>query len=173
MTRPRNMAAACIALALSIAGAASGAPNAAARQAAPVVANGVLQGAPYRIDIPEHWNGSLVMLLHGYEPKGMPRGEPWPQNEATPVFLQHGYAVAASAYSSQGWAVAEALPDTERLRQYFAAAYGKPRHPIWLVFPWVVSKPWPALNRRANRTTGRCHCAASMCPRPKFLPMAS
>jgi pimeloyl-ACP methyl ester carboxylesterase len=68
------------------------------------------------------------MLMHGYEPKGMPRAEPWPQNEAAPAFLQRGYAVAASAYSSQGWAVAEALPDNERLRQYFAATYAKPKH---------------------------------------------
>src|SRR4249920_3249010 len=94
----------------------------------PMVANCALEGAPYRIDIPDHWNGALVMLMHGYEPKGMPRGEPWPQNEAAPVFLQRGYAVAASAFSSQGWAVAEAVPDNERLRQYFVATYAKPQH---------------------------------------------
>lgn len=94
----------------------------------PVVANGILQGAPYRIDIPEHWNGSLVIFMHGYEPKGMPRREPWPQNEAAPIFLQRGYAVAASAYSSQGWAVAEAIPDSERLRNLFLSTYGRPRH---------------------------------------------
>ena len=27
-----------------------------------------------RIDIPNNWNHELVMLLHGYEPKGSPRG---------------------------------------------------------------------------------------------------
>jgi pimeloyl-ACP methyl ester carboxylesterase len=122
----------CFMLGVNAAGSASGAADNRAsgliRVQAPVVATGVLQGAPYRIDIPEHWNGSLVMLMHGYEPKGMPRGEPWPQNEAAPVFLQRGYAVAASAYSTQGWAVAEAVPDNERLRDFFAQTYDRPQH---------------------------------------------
>jgi pimeloyl-ACP methyl ester carboxylesterase len=126
--RQRNIAAICLAVALGATGNAFGASGASMEKSTAVVASGDLQGAPFRIDIPAHWNGSLVMLMHGYEPKGMPREKPWPQNDATPVFLQHGYAVAASAYSSQGWAVAEALPDNERLRQYFTAAYGKPRH---------------------------------------------
>jgi pimeloyl-ACP methyl ester carboxylesterase len=122
----------CLVLGLCTVGGASAeqqspAPDAAATQA-PVVATGTLEGAPYRIEIPEHWNGSLVMLMHGYEPKGMPREETWPRNESAPVFLERGYAVAASAYSTQGWAVAEALPDNERLRGYFAKTYGLPKH---------------------------------------------
>ena len=94
----------------------------------PVTATGILDKAPYRIDIPGNWNHQLVMLLHGYEPKGSPRAETLAQNEATPVFLERGYAVAQSAYSTQGWATAEAVPDTERLRAHFVEKYGKPRH---------------------------------------------
>jgi pimeloyl-ACP methyl ester carboxylesterase len=94
----------------------------------PVSDNGALKGVPYRVDIPENWNGDLVMLLHGYEPKGMPRENPWPQNEAAPVFLAKGYAVAASAYASQGWSVSDALMDNERVRKYFASKYGNPKH---------------------------------------------
>lgn len=93
---------------------------------------GILEDSPYRIDIPANWNGELVMLLHGYEPKGTPRQEPWPGNEAAPLFLAKGYAIAAPAYSTQGWAAAEALPDIERLRQHFVATYGEPRR-SWLV----------------------------------------
>jgi pimeloyl-ACP methyl ester carboxylesterase len=119
-------------IALELVGCASGMQKLSAKGlrhiSTPVVANGTLQRAPYRIDIPEHWNGSLVIFMHGYEPKGVSRSEPWPQNEATPIFLQRGYAVAASAYSSQGWAVAEAIPDSERLRQLFVSTYGQPRH---------------------------------------------
>lgn len=85
----------------------------------PTVASGTLANAPYRLDIPANWNGDLVMLLHGYEPKGVPRAAPWAQNEATPIFLAQGYAVAQSAYASQGWAVADAVPDNEQLRAYF------------------------------------------------------
>ncbi|MGH8051395.1 MAG: alpha/beta hydrolase family protein [Arenimonas sp.] len=89
--------------------------------------SGKIENAPYRIDIPANWNGSLVMLMHGYEPVGMPRAETWPQTDFTPVYLAKGYAVAASAFSKQGWAVAEALPDTERLREHFSSVYGKPK----------------------------------------------
>ena len=103
-------------------------PSSAKRVAGPLADTGALQDVPYRVDIPPNWNGDLVMLLHGYEPKGMPRENPWPQNEATPVFLAQGYAVAASAYASQGWAVADALSDNEHLRDYFAGRYGKPAH---------------------------------------------
>lgn len=88
----------------------------------------MLDAAPYRIGIPADWNGDLVVLLHGYEPKGSSRQLPWPQNEATPLFLAKGYAVAESGYSSQGWSVADAVPDTERLRAYFADKYRNPRH---------------------------------------------
>jgi pimeloyl-ACP methyl ester carboxylesterase len=87
-----------------------------------------LDGVPYRIDIPATWNGQLVMLLHGYEPAGSPRPPQWPQNELAGLFLARGYAVAASAYSGQGWAVEEGLRDNEALRQHFLRTYGKPRH---------------------------------------------
>lgn len=90
----------------------------------PVTETGESQGAPWRIDIPGDWNGELVMLAHGYEPVGAPRAPVWPANEATPALLGAGYAVAQSGYSRQGWAVAEAVADTERLRQHFIA-----RHP--------------------------------------------
>lgn len=127
-----NALAVCFMIAPGMVGCASGVPKLSAEGLGnfqtPVTANGTMQGAPYRIDIPEHWNGALVIFMHGYEPKGMPRGKPWPQNEATPIFLQRGYAVAASAYSTQGWAVAEAIPDSERLRQFFVSTYGQPQH---------------------------------------------
>lgn len=94
----------------------------------PVLDSGTLERAPYRVDIPVNWNGELVMLLHGYEPKGVLRAMPWPQNEATAGFLADRYAVAQSAYASQGWAVTDAIHDNEQLRAYFSHKYGKPRH---------------------------------------------
>lgn len=98
----------------------------AARAEAPVVETGVIEGAPYRIDVPVAWNGDLVMLLHGYEPVGTPRATPMVQNEAAPVFLAQGYAVASSGYREQGWAVEAAREDNERLRTHFAAKHGAP-----------------------------------------------
>lgn len=123
-------------LALGLVGGCASTPPTAQRTPArinvPVVESGTLDHAPYRVDIPGNWNGELVMLLHGYEPKGAPREALWPQNEATPVFLSQGYAVAASAYASQGWSVADAIPDNERLRSYFVSRHGNP-HRTYLV----------------------------------------
>lgn len=90
----------------------------------PLTETGELQGAPWRIDVPDDWNGELVMLAHGFEPAGTPRATAWPANEATPALLGAGYAVAQSGYSRQGWAVAEGVADTERLREHFIT-----RHP--------------------------------------------
>lgn len=131
MCRIRKFAV-CFVLTLALAGCvANGALKSVAARSdlqSPVIANGTLQDAPYRIDIPNHWNRDLVVLMHGYQPKGTPRRDPWPQDENAPVFLKRGYAVAASAYSGQGWAVAEGMADSERLRQYFVSKYGQPRH---------------------------------------------
>lgn len=95
---------------------------------APAVHAGELKGAPYRIDIPAHWNGDLVMLMHGYEPVFSQRKEPMAADDATRVLLQQGYAVAQSRYASKGWAVGEAIEDNERLREHFSKAFKRPRH---------------------------------------------
>lgn len=88
--------------------------------------HGVLEGAPWRIDIPADWNGGLVVQMHGYESVGVPRPDMSVQDPESAIFLDNGYAVAASAYASQGWAVADAVVDSERLRQHFVATYGAP-----------------------------------------------
>lgn len=98
----------------------------------PVTETGVLQGAPWRIDVPERWNGELVMLAHGFEPVGAPRESAWPANEATPALLGAGYAVAQSGYRTQGWAVAEGVADTERLRQHFLSLHPGTRR-TWIL----------------------------------------
>ncbi|RUL62606.1 hypothetical protein EKH79_15125 [Dyella dinghuensis] len=92
----------------------------------PGARTGVLQGALYRIDIPENWNGGLVMVMHGYQPVGGRITTPMTAADATPVFLKQGYAVAQSQYASQGWAVADAIADTERLREYFVHTIAQP-----------------------------------------------
>ena len=43
------------------------------------------------------------------------------------VFTEQGYALAESAYEATGWAIHEAVLDTEALRRYFDTKYGKPK----------------------------------------------
>lgn len=104
----------------------------AAAPPAPRSLNGELQGAPWRLDVPTHWNGELVMLAHGYEPVGVPRATPMAAADSTQALLDAGYAVAQSAYSSQGWAVADAVADMERLRQHTLAELKQVRR-TWML----------------------------------------
>ena len=125
-----------LAVALLAACAGSGervADAARAQQAAPaaVVDIGTLDGAQYRIDIPAHWNGELVMNAHGYVTAGSPPDPPEVPGGMQPL-LDRGFAVAASGYSAQGWAIGEGIADTERLRRHFVDRHGAPEK-SWLV----------------------------------------
>lgn len=86
--------------------------------AIPGEATGTLGGAAFRFEVPADWNGELVLYLHGYEPRGVPRAFPLLQDDFDRWLLSKGFAVARSAYRTQGWAVAEAMEDNERLRQH-------------------------------------------------------
>jgi pimeloyl-ACP methyl ester carboxylesterase len=83
---------------------------------------GEINGAKFRIDVPEKWNGGLVMYCHGYNPK--PAAFTDRPNPMINVFLEQGYAVAQSGYAAGGWAIQEAVVDTESLRRYFVKKYG-------------------------------------------------
>ncbi len=90
--------------------------------------SGVINGAKYRIVFPENWKGKLVMYAHGYEFMGAkPRQSENPDwlKRMSP-FLERGFAVAASDYAYQGYALPQGVDDTEALRKYFYKQYGKP-----------------------------------------------
>jgi pimeloyl-ACP methyl ester carboxylesterase len=91
------------------------------------VETGELNGAKFRIDMPAKWNGGLVLYCHGYAhiPLGFAADRP------ARFFVADGYAVAESGYSAGGYAVREAVHDTEALRRYFISKHGKPRE-TWL-----------------------------------------
>src|SRR6266481_327748 len=87
---------------------------------------GEINGAKFRVDIPENWNGGLVMYCHGYSPVA----GSFKEGKLPPVlaiFAEQGYAVAQSGYAAGGWAIQEAVEDTEALRRYFANKYGQPK----------------------------------------------
>jgi pimeloyl-ACP methyl ester carboxylesterase len=90
------------------------------------VETGVLDGAPYRIDMPAKWNGILLMYYHGYAVKVAEFNKDKP-NQMGSGFAAAGFAVAQSGYSEIGWAVEAAIPQTEALRRYTIAKYGQPK----------------------------------------------
>jgi pimeloyl-ACP methyl ester carboxylesterase len=82
--------------------------------------------AAFRIDIPAKWNGSLIMFCHGYNPFPIAQKD-LGLDPTLHLLFDQGYAVAQSGYSAGGWAVAEALSETEALRKYFQKKYGEPK----------------------------------------------
>jgi len=104
--------------------------------AAPVKTEiGELDGASFRIDIPEqNWNHGLVIYYHGYESKPhvyqLVDGKPRPPSHILQEILNRGYAVAQSGYSAGGWAVESAFKDTEEVRKYFNKKYGDPKETL-------------------------------------------
>lgn len=87
-------------------------------------------GTTYEIDVPQHWNGSLVLYAHGLIDPALPLAPPSGLSEFTLVrnaLLASGFAVAASSYSSNGWALADAVRRTHQLSGIFASKVGAPR----------------------------------------------
>jgi hypothetical protein len=88
---------------------------------------GLLNGTPYRIDVPEGWNHSLVIFYHGYAEHPTSFNIADRVIDQQQVFLDRHFAIAQSAYSQTGWALQQAFPETETLRRYFAKAYDAPQ----------------------------------------------
>ena len=88
---------------------------------------GTLNAVPYRIDIPAAWfanpNHALVVFFHGYYETPATYRPAAPLTEQTQPLFDRGFAVIQSAYSTTGWALAEAYPETEALRQFFLRKY--------------------------------------------------
>jgi pimeloyl-ACP methyl ester carboxylesterase len=87
---------------------------------------GVMDGAAYRIDMPEKWNGILLVYYHGYSETPVTYDKTQPVQGASGLAAE-GYAVIQSGYSETGMAVERAVPETEALRQYFLSKYGQPK----------------------------------------------
>lgn len=88
---------------------------------------GKLDNAPYVIDLPANWNGTLVLYSHGYVAPGSPNPAEDAGDPLTKAWLlSQGYALAGSAYSQTGWAIQQAFQDQMDLVDYFDANIGQP-----------------------------------------------
>lgn len=86
---------------------------------------GIQGTAGYRIEVPDDWNGSLMMYTHGY------RGELLELSVSNPVIRSHlienGYAWAASSYSANSYDVRAGVEDTNALALAFEELTGRSR----------------------------------------------
>lgn len=79
---------------------------------------GVLNGAGYRIEVPQNWNGKLVMYAHGYAGMGNTLVVSNPQIRR--YLIANGYAWAASSYTKNYYDVRAGVEDTNALALAFA-----------------------------------------------------
>jgi pimeloyl-ACP methyl ester carboxylesterase len=85
---------------------------------------GRLGGSVYQIELPDDWNGRLVLFMHGF-------GELEPEARVSPVdfrtyLILHGYAWGASSFSSTSMIPGRAADETAALWDFFAVKYGRP-----------------------------------------------
>jgi pimeloyl-ACP methyl ester carboxylesterase len=86
-------------------------------------------GSTYEIDVPAVWNGDLVLYAHGIVQAAQPVVPPTNQDGYAAIrtaLLAKGYAVAASSYSSNGWALDDAVRRTHQLSGIFKSKVGAP-----------------------------------------------
>ena len=112
-------------------------PATKARPFAPLELSGEINGAPYRIRVPENWNGTLLVFAHGYRDKADHPGEPdnrnadiAPNTALEAPLLALGYALAGTAFKENGWDIGDSMQDTKNLAVYFRDNIAKPDHTI-------------------------------------------
>lgn len=106
-----------------------------------VACTGTLGGAKYEIEMPRTWNGTLLLFSHGYRPAQpappdfapvQTDAQDAPRDAVATALLAKGYALAGSAYASNGWAVADGVTAGEQLHDFFVRKVGKPdRTYVW------------------------------------------
>jgi pimeloyl-ACP methyl ester carboxylesterase len=94
---------------------------------------GTIDGAKYKVEMPERWNGTLLIYSHPYYPEGMPEFPPGYGNrvDSEAYFLELGYALAASDFKGRtGFVMKEAVRDQIGVLDWFEKNVGKPRRTV-------------------------------------------
>ena len=86
---------------------------------------GVHTGAGYRIEVPDNWNGDLVIWAHGFRESGSLEltVDNHPLRE---LLIPLGYAWAASSYRRNDYDVTSGVQDSHALTKRFNGIVGKP-----------------------------------------------
>ncbi len=85
---------------------------------------GVHTRAGYRIEVPDNWNGDLVVWAHGFRGTGLELTVD--DHPLRALLIPLGYAWAASSYSRNDYDVATGVQDTHALVQRFNGLVGNP-----------------------------------------------
>src|ERR1041385_2670056 len=99
--------------------------------------SGEIAGAPYRIRVPDVWNGTLLIFVHGYRDKADHPGEIDDRNaDVAPnaaleaPLLAQGFALAGTAFKDNGWDIKDAIQDVKNLSVFFRDNVAQPQRTI-------------------------------------------
>jgi len=91
---------------------------------------GIHNNAGYRVEVPDEWNGDLIMWAHGFRGEGDRLFFNDPGDEFNEGFrawmLEEGYAWAASTYSKNSYNVSQGVKDTHALARFFNGLVSRP-----------------------------------------------
>jgi hypothetical protein len=109
---------------------------------------GLHNKAGYRIEVPEIWNGSLVMWAHGFRP-GDPLELTVDNHPLRDFLIANGFAWAASSYSRNMYDPAQGAKDTHALTTFFNGKVERPKR-VYITgasmgghVTAVVAEQWP------------------------------
>jgi len=85
---------------------------------------GRLGGAVYQIEMPDDWNGRLLLYMHGFEELGPEASVSAP--DIRRYLIGHGYAWGASSFSSTASIPGRSADETAALWDFFVGKYGRP-----------------------------------------------
>ena len=85
---------------------------------------GIDHDAGFRIEVPDNWNGDLVVYTHGFRGTGAELTVDNPP--LRDYYLALGYAWAASSYSKNYYDVRSGVESTNSLVRYFKRNIGQP-----------------------------------------------
>lgn len=128
----------------------------------PISETGWIDGAQYRVEVPEGWNGTLLLYSHGYFPPDFPVDGVAVTNtaESESWLLDQGYALAASAYTNPyGFSVEQGYLDQLALLDWFDAHVGEPRR----VFATGQSMGGVIATRLGEEQRGRIDGVVGIC----------
>ena len=88
---------------------------------------GVLGRAAYQVEMPDNWNGELVLYAHGFAGFGTEVAVQTPPAALRRYMIEHGYAWAASSYSENGYDPGIGADDTLALKGLVVEKFGAPK----------------------------------------------
>ncbi|MFD8008743.1 hypothetical protein [Streptomyces sp. NPDC058955] len=150
---------ACATALLVVAGALP--TSSAAADTDPVHLDGRLpSGATYAMDVPAHWNGTVLLFSHGYrDARGPNPAEVAPDAATRALLLRDGYALIGSSYATAGWAVTDAVPDQLATLTAFTERFGTATRTV----AWGRSYGGLVTTALAERAPRRIDGSLSLC----------